>query len=180
MYAVQKRIEKSHRPADETEPIRAMLIGALNTLLACSRKGSAEQLFAELKREPDGAFATRYKAHEFGKARFDKYYVAARHEETRWHYGEAPPWRDYTPLPVQQAYDAVGDGFNAIWYFFEEMPKWKRHLSLVAFAISMLVCSMLLNTMSANSDTRSVGQQVEAALTMDETVHASAQLHDEV
>lgn len=92
MWAVQKRIDASDRPTDETAPLMAMLHNALNTLLGIAKMGSSAALFAELRARPDGAFAKRYKACELGKARFAKYAEAAHHEETRWHYGDMPPW----------------------------------------------------------------------------------------
>ena len=80
-FAMQKRIDASSRPADETQPIRDMLLGALNTLLAVAKKGSATLLFDELMKNPDGAFARRYKARAFATERFAKYAEKARHEE---------------------------------------------------------------------------------------------------
>ena len=107
VWAMQKRIDASERPATETEPLRSLLMGALNTLLSISKKESAEALFNHLKRAPESEFAKRYFAREFARARFEKYAAAAHHAETRWYYGDDIPWRDYTPQNVQDALDGA-------------------------------------------------------------------------
>lgn len=143
MWAVQKRIEKSGRPADETDPIASLLLGALNTLLAIAKKGSAGELFDELEKRPDGAFATRYRACELGTARFAKYREAVTYAETRWYYGDMPPWRDYTPLPAQKCLDdgasAIYTTCSTVWEVVSKMPSWKKNLLLVLLAIASFV-----------------------------------------
>lgn len=129
VWAIDKRIVASAQPGAETQPLMDMLLGALNTILAISKKGSAKALFDELKREPSGAFATMYFAREFGKLRYAKYRAKVKHEEERWHYGDAPPWRDYTPQPVQDALDFVCGSISHVCY--ETYPK--TSLAVVAF-----------------------------------------------
>ena len=115
-WAVDKRIAKSGRSASETQPIMNMLLGAINTLLAADKQGSARALFEELKREPDSAFATRYFGRELGKARYEKYRAKAHYEETRWRYGDLPPWRDYTDQRIQDGLDGFFGGlYNFIF-----------------------------------------------------------------
>lgn len=133
MWAVEKRIEESGRPTAETEPIWSMLLGALNTLLACAKKDSAQSLFETMKRSPDGAFAKKYRALEFGRTRYEKYRMAALHEETRWKYGDAVPWRKYAPPWLQDQYDA-----------FWTLPEWQRMAALGAFGFTLLTINPLL------------------------------------
>ena len=116
MWAIQKRIDKSGRPQTETDPLKNLLLGALNTLLGIAKQGSAKSCFYELKKNPTGPFATRYFARELAKERFDKYAAKASAEETAWRYGDAPPWRNYTPMPVQEKLDSFAINYRDPFY----------------------------------------------------------------
>jgi len=133
MWAVDRRIAKVGRPVEETSPIWGMLLGALNTLLAVAKKGSAEALYTSLDESPESVFAKRYAALEFGRARYDKYKAAAQHEEERWKYGDAIPWRDYAPRKVIDRYD-----------FFWTLPEWQRWLCVGVFGLACLGINPLL------------------------------------
>ena len=116
MWAIQKRIDKSGRPQTETDPLKPPPWRAQHSTRH-RKTGLGQIVLLRAQEESNrGPFATRYFARELAKERFDKYAAKASAEETAWRYGDAPPWRNYTPMPVQEKLDSFAINYRDPFY----------------------------------------------------------------